>query len=250
MITRRQITVIASLILSCSTLGSWAGKAHAQDKPGPLKDGGILVFGATGQLGSEIVKALVGAGKPVTVFIRPSSDGKRIAGLNVSTIQGDVLKSEDVERAFKTAKFSTAVDALARGSSGTEFYEISQRHISTWAKATGVKQVILHSSVGAGKSIAIYPASMLPRMKDTLAAKEAGERALMDSGLTYTIIRNAMLLPDGTPATGKAQLYLGENKFGGVTRADLARLTLDCIDNTACTNKIYHAVDETLPARR
>lgn len=216
----------------------------------PIADGGILVFGATGQLGSDIVQVLVKAGKPVTVFNRPNADMKRLAGLNVTTVQGDVLNEADVTRAFKAAKFKVAIDALGRGTSGPEFYDISQKYISAAAKATGVEQVILHSSVGAGKSRAIYPEANWERMKGTLLAKEAGENHLINSGVPYTIIRNAVLFPYGTAATGKAQLYEGETKFGGVTRADLATLTLGCIDNKECLNKIYHAVDDSLPPRR
>ncbi|MBL8643603.1 MAG: NAD(P)H-binding protein [Rhodospirillaceae bacterium] len=233
---------LSVLALALAAL-TWTTGAHAQTKPA---DGSVLVFGATGQLGSDIVHALVKAGHSVTVFVRPSADMKRIAGLNVASVQGDVLNADDVARAFKAAKYKAAVDALARGTAGPEFYDTSERNISKWAKETGVSQVILHSSVGAGKSKAIYPPQMWERMKPTLLAKEAGENHLIASGVPYTVIRNGYLPPSSTPATGKAKLYEDETKPGNVTRADLATLTLQCIGNTACFNKIYHADDETI----
>ncbi len=235
---------VLSAVLLSFLASLYAFGAHAQTKT--PKDGDILVFGATGQLGSDVVQTLVKAGKPVTVFVRPNSDLKRIADLNIASVQGDVLKDEDLAKVFKGTKFSVVIDTLARGSAGPEFYDVSERLISKWAKDTGVTQVILHSSVGAGKSKAIYPAQMWDRMKDTLLAKEAGENHLIASGVKYTIIRNAYLPPYGTPATGKAKLYEDETKFGGVTRADLAELTLGCVNNPACFNKIYHAVDDTV----
>jgi uncharacterized protein YbjT (DUF2867 family) len=224
--------------------------AGAAQSPVAAQPGAVLVFGASGQLGSEIVKSLVAAGKPVSVFLRPGSEAKRLAGLKVTTVTGDVLKEDDVAAALKSAPFAVVVDALARGSAGVEFYEISQRHIATWAKRTGVKQVILHGSVGAGKSRAIYPEAMWPRMKDTLLAKQAGENHLIASGVGYTIIRNAQLPASTTPATGKAKLYEDQFKYGAVTRADLGRLTLECVESATCMNKIFHAVDESLPVRR
>ncbi len=210
----------------------------------------VLVFGANGQLGSDVVRALIAAGKSVTVFVRPSADMKRLEGLKFATLKGDVLMDADVEAAFKATKFSAAIDALARSESGADFYVTSQQNIVKWAKATGVGQVILHSSVGAGKSRAIYPEAMWPRMKDVLLAKEQGENILIKSGVGYTIIRNAQLMPYGTPASGKAKLYEGENKFGAITREDLAQLTVGCIGSATCANKVLHAVDETQPARR
>ena len=43
----------------------------------------VLVFGGTGQLGSAVVRELVAAGYPVTVFVRPSSDRSRLEGLKL-----------------------------------------------------------------------------------------------------------------------------------------------------------------------
>ena len=221
------------------------GLGMAMADPAPA-DGNILVFGGTGRLGSEVVRALVEDNHAVTVFARPSSQRDRLAGLPVTYLTGDVLVENDVEQAFKAANFKAVVDALARGPAGVDFYRISQQHIAKWAAVTRVDHVILHGSVGAGASWDIYPQQRRERMKDLMVEKTAGETALVESGLPYTIIRNAMLLRHGTPATGKAQLYEGEDKFGAVTRADLGRLTAGCIDNPVCHNKIYHAVDTTL----
>ncbi len=213
-------------------------------------DGDVLVFGGTGQLGSEVVKALVAADHSVTVFARPSSNRVRLKGLPVSYVLGDVLKEADVEAAFKAAKFRVAIDALARGGTPVSFYAVSGRYLAKWAAATGVKQVILHGSVGAGDSMATYPAARRGAMKETMAAKTAAENALIDSGVNYTIIRNARLPRHGTPATGKARLYRDQRVFGAVTREDLGPLTAECVDNPRCLNKIFHAADASMPGFR
>ena len=209
-------------------------------------DGDILVFGGTGQLGSDIVKELVEAGHAVTVFARPTSDRARLEGLDVSYVIGDATVEADVEAAFEAAKFRVVIDALARRGAPVSFYEATGELLAKWAAATGVEQAILHGSVGAGESQPAYPQERWPRMKATMAAKTAQENALIDSGVPYTIIRNAQLPRHGTPATGKAQLFEDQMKYGKVTRADLAKLTLQCVDNPECLNKIYHAVDESL----
>jgi uncharacterized protein YbjT (DUF2867 family) len=207
----------------------------------------VMVFGGSGQLGSEIVRAVAARGDAVTVFVRPSSDLKRVEGVQVKTLTGDVLNAEDVMAAMKAARPTVVVDALARGKADASFYDVSERNISTAAKAAGVKQIILHSSVGAGSSRKIYPKSRLAAMTPVLDAKTAGEDHVIASGVAYTIIRNG-ILRDPQPGTADgAKLYEDDTKYGVVTRPQLARLTAECIGNKSCFGKVYHAVDEGLP---
>jgi uncharacterized protein YbjT (DUF2867 family) len=207
----------------------------------------VLIFGGSGQLGAEIAKVLAARGDRVSVFVRKSSNLDRLKGLAVARIEGDVTNEDDVAAALKSAKFTVVVDALGRSGGAISIYEVSERHIAKWAKATGVRQVILHGSVGAGSSRKIYPKSRLAAMTPTLDAKEAGEKHLIASGVTYTIIRNAILRDPAPGAADCARLYEDDTKYGIVTRPALARLTAECIGNPACANKIFHAVDETIP---
>ncbi len=54
-------------------------------------------------------------------------------------------------------------------------------------------------------------------------------------------------MPEGTPATGKAKLYEDQTKVSSITRADLGLLTLSCVNNPGCANKIFHTEDISLP---
>ena len=207
----------------------------------------VLVFGGTGELGSEIVYDLLEANKQVTVFTRPTSKKNRLKGLDVKYLTGDVLNEVDVKNAITSKKFEVIIDALARDRNiDADFYEISMQYISRWAKETGVKQIILHGSVGAGISRKIYPSERYDAMKDLLSAKDIGERYLIESGVNYTIIRNLILLPNDVKESGKAFLTEDQLARGGVTRDALARLTLECLNKTSCLNKVYHAIDNEL----
>jgi uncharacterized protein YbjT (DUF2867 family) len=228
--------------------------AQAAAAPGARPDAGskhevgsILVFGGSGQLGSEIVKQLVGAGYPVTVFVRPTSDRSRLAGQKVQFIEGNVLYEPDVERALKQRPFDVVINALGRSESGVDFYATSGRLIAQWCKATGVKQVILHSSVGVGASRAAYPPGMYPQRSELFVNKQVAEDDLITSGITYTIIRNAVLHELAPGATDGARLFEDQAKFGAVSRRGLARLTRECVGNAACANRIYHAIDAGMP---
>ena len=208
---------------------------------------GILVFGGTGKLGIEIVLDLVEAGESVTVFVRPTSDRSGLEPMGVSFVPGDVLSENDVESALKAGPYRVVVDALARdGGVYPEFYVDSMRYISKWAKETGVSQVILHGSVGAGLSLPIYPKTRWDVMGPTISAKDFGERHLMESGAPYTIIRNLVLLPAEIKESGKAAMTTNQRKRGVITRDALARFTMECLDNTSCINEIFHAYDDAI----
>jgi uncharacterized protein YbjT (DUF2867 family) len=208
----------------------------------------VIVFGGTGQLGAEVVRALLAAGHEVTVFRREGSDPSRLQGLKVKAAVGDATVVRDVQAAFAANRYDVAVNALAKGRSDpAEFYATTQRSITAAAKATGVRQVILHSSVGAGESRAIYPDSNWERLKDVLLAKDVGERELIASGVPYTIIRNAVLRNDAPGVGERAALTTDQRSFGGVTRSGLGRLTTECTLKAECLNRIYHAIDPLVP---
>lgn len=234
---------ILGLLLCCALIAVAGPAATAATT---AKRAPVLVFGGSGQLGSEIVRALVAKGYPVTVFLRPTSNRSRIERFKVSLVEGDVLQDADVERAMKSQRFGIVINALGRSESDYSFYASSGESIARWAKATGVRQVILHSSVGVGASRAAYPPGMFNERSALFPAKEVAERALIDSGVTYTIIRNAVLRDPLPQAPERARLSEDQTTFGVVSRRGLARLTLECIDQARCANRIFHAIDATL----
>jgi uncharacterized protein YbjT (DUF2867 family) len=204
----------------------------------------VLVFGGTGRLGAPIVRLLVEAGYTVTVFARPTSNRDRLAGLDVAFVTGDLMDTDSVVAAIDGKSFRFVIDASARGPSRDRFYDTAMRNILKAVDAGRVRQFILHGSVGAGDNMKLFPSVGFERMRDVMMAKGEAEALLKDSGIGYTIIRNGMVLPDGTPATGHARLTGDDSILDAVTRLDLAALTMQCLDNQGCMNKIYHAVDD------
>jgi uncharacterized protein YbjT (DUF2867 family) len=209
-------------------------------------DGGVLVLGGTGQLGSEVAKALVAAGEHVSVLARPTSNRSRLDGLKVSYVMGDMLSEADMERVFKEKSYRAVVDASNAPFDGSQdFYEKSQRIVSKWAAATGVRQLILHGAIGAGDSAAlIYVEKAFEVQRKAIASKTVAEEVVIASGVPYTIIRHLTLLPMQFKESGQARLSKDRSVVGAVTRDGLARLTRECLDNPSCMNVVFHAVDE------
>jgi uncharacterized protein YbjT (DUF2867 family) len=203
----------------------------------------VLVVGGTGRLGAPIVRLLVEAGYPVTVFVRSSSDRSRLDGLKVTYVTGDLMKSDTVKAAISNRQFRFVIDASARGNSDESFYDTAMRNILDALEGSQVRQFILHGSVGAGDNMKQFPNIPFDRMRDVMIAKGEAEAMLKASGIDYTIIRNGRVQVDGTPATGTGQLTGDVTVMGTITRADLAVLTMECLDNPDCMNRTFHAFD-------
>jgi len=211
--------------------------------------GGVLVFGATGALGAEIVKDLIKGGNKVTAFTRPSSSRDLLKGLDVAYVTGDLFNRADVVKAFKSGNLRAAIVALRVEDNDLAFYDKAMTNIVAGAKEAGVKQIIHHSAVGAGdnaKQFANLGWEKVPNLLDRMKDQGVGEDKLKASGVTYTIIRNSRIWPANTPPTGKAELTEDNTVLHAMTRADLSRLTVGCLDNAKCFNKTYHVKDGTL----
>ena len=221
--------------------------------PAFAKDGGVIVFGGTGRLGAPIVKLLLQAGEDVTVFARKDSPKDRLAGLKVDYVVGDLSDDKSIAAAFSAKKYRVAIDASAqRGETSKidKFYETITRSIITHAKRTGVKLFIHHGSIGAGENIKEVPFLKNFPQSPGMIDKGLAEKVIIESGISYVIIRNGLIPQDPQPpATGRGYLTSDHSTFGEITRDDLAILTVDSIYNPARWNKIYHAIDPDLHLR-
>lgn len=209
----------------------------------------VLVLGATGQLGAPIVRGIVERGIPVVALVRGKSDRRRLADLNIEYVTADVTNAAEMESVLKGRRYSAIVVALRVMDSDLHFYEKALGPISKHAKAAGVRQIIHHAAVGAGRNRERVPTQgwdRVPGMFDRLKDQGIGEDLVRASGVPYTIIRNARLYPDGTPSTGKAELTEDDTVLTPMTRADLARFTVNCLGERSCYNKTYHVRDNSL----
>jgi uncharacterized protein YbjT (DUF2867 family) len=209
----------------------------------------VLVLGGTGALGAEIVRELVVQGERVTVFVRPASDRTRLKDLPVEYAVGDLLNEADVAAAMRSRKFAGVISAVRVTTGDDHFYRTILPHITTEARAAGVSHYIHSGAVGAGANAEKFKNlgwERVPGLLDRLEDQGAGEEIIRKSGVPYTIIRNTRLYPDGTPPSGKAELTEDDSVITPMTRADLARLTVQCLGNPACLNKTFHVRDTSL----
>lgn len=233
-----------SIIALCCTLCSLVG-INAKAAEGSR----VLVFGGTGQLGAEIVQRLVARGDSVTVFTRPGSDRTSLHGLPVHFAEGDLMQPAEVDAAFRQTDYDAVITAVRVEDGDIHFYEKGLTPLVAAARASGVTRIIHSSAVGAGRNVEKFANlgwDKVPGLLDRLKDQGIGEALVRNSGLDWTIIRNSRLYPDGTPATGKAVLTEDDTVMSPMTRADLAALTVGCLDDKACVGKTYHVSDPSL----
>lgn len=118
----------------------------------PLNPGPYLVSGATGFVGSAVVRALLARGADVRALARPGGDRRNLAGLDIDIVEGDLLQPETLTRAVAgcTGVFHVAADyrlwtrdpdAMLRANvDGT-------RALLSAASESGVGRVVYTSSV-------------------------------------------------------------------------------------------------------
>ncbi len=214
----------------------------------------VLVLGGTGQLGRAIVGELRKTPAKITIFSRSGSDRTGFeppsaASPPIEWVTGDLLNAADVDRVFSTTTFDVVINAVRVEDGDIHFYEKIMASMTRNAHKTGTRLFIQHGAVGAGSNIEKFRNldwERVPGIFDRLKDQGIGEDLLRSSGVPYVIIRNARLYPSTHPATGKAVLTEDDGVLTPMTRSDLARLTLACINNPACINKTFHVSDPSL----
>lgn len=214
----------------------------------------VLIFGGFGHTGSRIAKILAGEGHDVTAFVRPSSSRDRLAGAKVRFAAGDVFKKDTVAAAIAEDQPDAVIAVLqSRRGQGSVHGEPEIRIIEL-AKQAGVTDYIYLSSVGAGADTPAqrrrYPGINFDTFGSALEKKGDVETAFIASGLRHKIVRSGSILVEfgREPPPGPGRGYFTEDQdvLGPITYDDLALLMERCVGINGCTNKIYHANDDTL----
>jgi uncharacterized protein YbjT (DUF2867 family) len=203
-----------------------------------------LVFGGTRGIGLETVRQFRDNGEAVTVLVRKSSDLTALNEIDgVKTTVGDALDMDSVTRAYAAGEFDTAISTLGGSpASGFEVDSVGNTNAIDGAKAAGVKRFILVTSIGAGDSRAAAPPKMLQALSEVLVGKEIAERHLIDSGLTWTIIRPGLLM--NKPVNNLGMLTQNTSTVGLVARAEVARLVVESVSNESTFGGIYSAFEK------
>ena len=117
-----------------------------------MADNKALVLGASGFLGSHVVKALVAAGRPVRILTRPSSNTAMTDHLDLDRHQGEVFDRETLRNAMEgcSSVFYCIVDTRSWLRDSAPLYRTNvegSRLVMGVALEVGVERFVFTSSI-------------------------------------------------------------------------------------------------------
>jgi len=176
----------------------------------------IVITGATGQLGRLVVEALLDHGVPAAGIVAAGRNLAKLADLAERGVQVRPIDYND-PASLRQAFAGAEKVLLISGSEAGQRIAQHQNAIDA-AKEAGVELIAYTSIANAGDT----------RMQ--LAAEhQATEKALHESGLPFTLLRNSWYLENYTEQLGTYLQHgavlgsAGEGRVSAATRADYAR---------------------------
>jgi nucleoside-diphosphate-sugar epimerase len=206
----------------------------------------IFIAGASRGVGREIAKILTAKGKSVIALLRTAETQSELEALGARVLMGDALDAEAVRTAIATDPSIGTIISTIGGvpQDGQRADYLGNKQLIDAAKAAGISRFILISSLGSGATKDAIPPQAYQTLATVLAEKERAENHLIESGLTYTIVRPGGL--KSAPATGNGVLTTATNVAGSIYREDVAILVCNCLDSHTAHNQILSAFDRSM----
>ena len=200
----------------------------------------ILVAGATGVLGSDIVRRLINRGEKVRAMVRATSAPEKVDRLQKSgaeIVRGDLRDPASLESACKGVQAVISTVSMILTAQPGDSFEATDgdgtKALVDAAKKAGVEKFVFIS----------FDTDITPDAPLTSAKRDV-ERHLKNSGLDYTILHPSlffetwlgpMLFAD--PNAGTAKVYgKGNQKIRYVAVADVAELAVQCLTKPTARN--------------
>jgi uncharacterized protein YbjT (DUF2867 family) len=189
----------------------------------------ILITGATGNAGGEVLRRLAARGMPLRALVRNRAKAAAIEGPNVELVEGDLSKPETLSRALEgvgKALLSSAPDPNQAA---------LQNNLIDAAVRAGLRQIVKISAMGAALD---SPVSFCRWHAET-------ERRLTQSGVPYTIVQPNFFMQNtfsfaGTIASeGKFYGSMKDGKASFVDLRDIGAVAAAALTSPGHEGKTY-----------
>ncbi|OGC78059.1 MAG: hypothetical protein A2Z27_03830 [candidate division Zixibacteria bacterium RBG_16_50_21] len=202
----------------------------------------VLVTGATGFVGSNIVKELLAQGYQVRGLVHSRRKLGRLQGLKVETAEGDITNLESLSDPFKGVKYLFSCVGIIYETKTANFdsiHVLGVKNLVKLARENKVEHFVHISAQGTG-----------PGAKSRYhQTKYRGEQEIINSGLTYTVFRPSIIFgPEDDFVNRLARtlkfnpvfpIISGGGKLQPVYINDLAKCAVSSLTNPAARNQIF-----------
>lgn len=190
----------------------------------------LIIFGASGGTGLELVQQALAMGHEVAAFVRNSGQ-ITLSHERLNLVQGDVLNSKEVQCALKNQD-AVICSLGAKATSKNMLRATGTKIIIDSMEAAGIRRLVCLSALGCGESRALLPFHykyfFCPVfLRHVYRDHEAQEKCVRKSNLDWTIIRPAALT-DGQLTGSYLHGVIAADKAlkMKVSRADVAEFML------------------------
>ena len=205
---RHLLTVLfATLLAVTAAAPSMATKPSRPDPVAPayeppsaaladrIRKSRILVVGATGNNGGDIVAALDAIGARPRLLVRDIDRAKQRWSGDRDWVQGDLTKPETLGPAL--AGIDVVINAAAtralEGPNGVDEVDLGgMRNLIAAGRKARIQRIVLITGMTVGRPESDWPQGPFKR---GFAAKREAEKLLIDSGIDYVILRPTGILP-------------------------------------------------------
>lgn len=201
----------------------------------------LLIFGATGSTGRQVVEQALAQGHTVTAFTRNPAK-LEIQHASLRTVQGDVMDGAAVEQAVQGQEVVVCILGAGPKLTGNIRSEGTRRIIQAMEQA-GIRRFICQSTLGAGDSwgsLNFYWKYIMFGLilRHVFADHELQETYVQQSNLDWTIVRPGALI-EGERTGRYRHGFPGTDKTSQlkITRADVADFILKQLSDRSYLNQ-------------
>lgn len=202
--------------------------------------GRVLVLGANGETGKQVVQSLQKQYISTRAMVRSAEKAERLASATTEVFVGNVLNQADLTRAITGV--TAVISALGtRSISNLQIIEDAEYtaiiNVIDAALEADIEQIVLCSSMGTDTP------ERVPPLINILRAKRRAEEALIQSGIAYTIVHPGGLtnIPGGLgvliqphPATS----------MGSITREDVGEVLVQALLQPGARNRSVDVINQ------
>lgn len=212
----------------------------------------ILVTGATGKVGSRLVKRLVRRGDQVRALVR---DPSKLDAAGVEAVRGDLLDPPSLAAAVRGVDAVVHCAAFFRGATEEQTHATNDqgtRHLAEAARASGVKRFVFTSTGTVyGGTSGRYAREDEPCQPTHAypASKLAAEHYLLALGdLDVRVLRLPFVYGDGDPHIKEIVAHMKsfppDLTMSIAHHADVGQAVERILDAGSPAHRIYNVVDD------